>query len=244
MSERTEKAQEKAINAPGVVLVLIGAFIAIHVYRSYLPAEADLQFLLQFAFIPARFDPAADVSSVGIMGGLAAQVWTFVSHAFVHADWVHLGVNSFWMLAFGSVVARRLRTLRFLAFSALCAAAGAAAYLLLHAGEFVFLIGASGAISGQMAGAVRFIFSRPSNVLLAGRMQPEHMRADSLVEVFRNPRALIFLGTWAGINVLFGLTGGALAGVESAIAWEAHLAGFAAGLVLFGVFDRRQLWGD
>ena len=240
MSERIEKAPEKAINAPGVVLVLIGAFVAIHVYRSYLPAEEDLQFLLQFAFIPARFDPTADVSSDAIMGGLPAQVWTFVSHAFVHADWVHLGVNSFWMLAFGSVVARRLATLRFLVFSALCAAAGAAVYLLLHGGEFVFLIGASGAISGQMAGAVRFIFSRPSNLFLAGRMQPEHMRAQSLVEVFKNPRALIFLGTWAGINVLFGLSGGALAGVDSAIAWEAHLAGFAAGLVLFGVFDRRN----
>ncbi len=240
MSERTEKAAEKAINAPAVVLLLIGAFVAIHLYRSYLPADADLQLLLQLAFIPARFDSAADIATFGIAGGRAAQVWTFITHAFLHADWVHLGVNAFWMLAFGSVVARRLGTLRFLLFSALCAAAGAAIYLLLHAQEFVFLIGASGAISGQMAGAVRFIFSRPSNLFLAGRMQPEHMRAQSLVEVFKNPRALIFLATWAGINVLFGVTGGALAGVENAIAWEAHLAGFAAGLLLFGVFDRRQ----
>ncbi len=244
MSETTEKASEKAINAPAVVLILIGVFVAIHLYRSYLPAEQDLQLLLQFAFIPARFDPPANFPADAIAGGWPAQVWTFITHAFVHADWVHLGVNSFWMLAFGSVVARRLGTLRFLLFSALCAGAGAAIYLLLHAQEFVFLIGASGAISGQMAGAVRFIFARPSNLLLAGRMQPEHMRAQSLAEVFRNPRALIFLGTWAGINVLFGVTGGALAGVDNAIAWEAHLAGFAVGLLLFGLFDRQRHWND
>ncbi len=240
MSERTEKASEKAINAPGVVLILIAVFAAIHLYRSYLPSEEDLQLLLRFAFIPARYDAPADVPVEWIVGGRGAQAWTFVSHAFLHADWLHLGVNSFWMLAFGSVLARRLGALRFLAFSIVCAAAGAGAYLLLHAQQFVFLIGASGAISGQMAGAVRFIFSRPSNLLLAGRMQPEHMQAQSLVEVFRNPRALLFLGTWAGINVLFGLTGEELAGVDNAIAWEAHLAGFAAGLLLFGLFDRWQ----
>jgi membrane associated rhomboid family serine protease len=240
MSERTEKASERAINAPNVVLILIAGFVAIHFYRSYLPAEEDLQLLLRFAFIPARFDAPADVPAEWIVGGRAAQAWSFVTHAFLHGDWLHLGVNSFWMLAFGSVVARRFGAARFLLFSTLCAVAGAGIYLLLHSQEFVFLIGASCAISGQMAGAVRFIFARPANLLLAGRMQPEHMRAQSLVEVFRNPRALVFLATWAGINVLFGLTGEELAGVDNVIAWEAHLAGFAAGLLLFGIFDRRR----
>ena len=44
-----------------------------------------------------------------------------MSHALLHADWLHLGVNSFWLLAFGSVVARRLGTTSSFWFSALFA---------------------------------------------------------------------------------------------------------------------------
>ena len=46
------------------------------------------------------------------------------------------------------------------------------------------------------------------------------------------------IGAWVGINLLAGLIG--LGGVDAggAIAWEAHLGGFIAGLLLFGVFDR------
>lgn len=232
---------QKAINAPNVVLLLIAAFVGIHLYRMSLPDGEDLRLLVRFAFIPARYDLSGNAPPELMADGLGAQVWSFVTHAFLHGDWVHLGVNSFWMLAFGSVVARRLGVLRFLCFSLICAAAGAGAFLLLHPREVVFLIGASGAISGQMAGAVRFIFSRPSNLFQASRMQPEQMKAQSLYEVLTNPRALIFLGVWAGINVMFGLTSDPLAGAGNTVAWEAHLAGFAAGLLLFGLFDRREL---
>ena len=83
----------------------------------------------------------------------------------------------------------------------------------------------SGAISGLMAGAVRFIFSRPSNLLQASRMRPEHMRADTLFEVLRNPQAVTFLVVWAGINLLFGLNSELLPGVDSSVAWEGHLGG-------------------
>ena len=238
MSERTEKVSQPAINAPYVVLILIGCFVAVHLYRAYLPDESDLLLLLRFAFIPARYDLPVTISPEWIQGGRGAEVWTFLSHAFLHADWLHLAVNSFWMLAFGSVLARRLGTLRFLAMSAVCAVAGAALYLAMHWQGYVILIGASGAISGQMAGAVRFIFSRPSNLLQASRMRPEHMRADSLVEVFRNPRAVLFLAVWVGINLFFGLNSELLPGVDSGIAWEGHLGGFLAGLLLFGLFDR------
>jgi membrane associated rhomboid family serine protease len=54
----------------------------------------------------------------------------------------------------------------------------------------------------------------------------------------RDPRFLMFLGVWIGLNALFGLGSvsiGEAAGQE--IAWQAHIGGFLAGLLLFNAFD-------
>ena len=58
----------------------------------------------------------------------------------------------------------------------------------------------------------------------------------SVAEVFQDQRARLMIGSWVAINLLFGLF---LDRMFSAggIAWEAHLGGFAAGLLLFSWFD-------
>ena len=61
--------------------------------------------------------------------------------------------------------------------------------------------------------------------------------AQSLRFVFTDRRALIFIGAWFATNLLFGL-GSISLGLESEpIAWQAHIGGFLAGLLLFGLFD-------
>jgi len=239
MSDRTDGRQAPAINAPTVVVVTIALLVAVHFYRSTLTRGEDIALLLQFAFIPARYLSDAGLIYSDLPADLAVRAWTFVSYAFLHGDWLHLAVNSFWMQAFGSVVARRFGAVRFALFSLICAVAGVALHLALYWGEVVPVVGASAAISGQMAGAVRFIFARPSNIFQASRMRPEHMQRQSLWQVFSNPRALGFLGVWIALNLLFGVSSSLISGVESQIAWEAHLGGFFCGLLFFDLFDRR-----
>jgi membrane associated rhomboid family serine protease len=153
---------------------------------------------------------------------------------------VHLAVNSLWMLAFGSVLARRFGAWRFLAFSALAAAAGAAANLWLYWGKIIVLMGASGAISGQMAGAVRLIFADPRGLAGLGRNDLAAVRPLSLAETFRNRQALVFLAVWAGLTVVTGALNVTPSSGDQTIAWEAHAGGFLAGLLLFGLFNRRR----
>ena len=131
-----------------------------------LSEQQDIEFLLSFAFIPARYDTSVVLG--GALPGGGADVWTFVTYALIHADWTHLGVNAVWLLPFGSAVARRFGTLRFLAFFAVTAAAGAALHLATHAGEQFPMIGASAAISGTMAAAMRFAFQRGGPLGLVG----------------------------------------------------------------------------
>jgi len=61
--------------------------------------------------------------------------------------------------------------------------------------------------------------------------------AAPLKATLRDPRFLIFLGVWIGLNALFGLGTVAMPGAGQEIAWQAHIGGFLAGLLLFNVFD-------
>jgi membrane associated rhomboid family serine protease len=60
-----------------------------------------------------------------------------------------------------------------------------------------------------------------------------------LTGVLRDPRVLLFLAVWFGINILFGLGSFPMTGNEQPVAWQAHIGGFLAGLFLFSWFDRK-----
>ena len=231
--------REPLLNVPTVVAALLALFALIHVVRTYLLTESqDIEVLLAFAFIPARYDSSVLVQ--GWPGGLGADIWTFVTYSFLHANWMHFGVNAVWFLPFGSAVARRFGTLRFLAFFAVTSAAGAALHLATHAGEQFPMIGASAAISGTMAAAMRFAFQRggPLGILRSGDDDAYRVPALPLSGVLRDSRVLLFLVVWFGVNIVFGVgTFPSLTGGES-VAWQAHIGGFFAGLLLFAWFDR------
>ena len=149
---------EPVFNVPRVIAALLAVLILVHAVREFLLSdEENIEVVLLFAFIPVRYDPSA-LAPGSLPGGFAADVWTFVSYAFIHGDLLHLGVNGVWLLAFGSPIARRFGTLRFLVFFAVTAAAGAAVHLATHIGDLHPMVGASAAISGCMAAAVRFVF--------------------------------------------------------------------------------------
>lgn len=226
-------------NVPPIVTAIVAAAVLVHALRVFvLSPHEDVQVLLLFAFIPARY-AAPTIAQLQWPGGYGADIWTFVTYAFLHGDWTHLVVNLIWLLAFGSAVARRFRTLRFTALFLVTAAAGAAAHLATHAGETVVVIGASAAISGCMAAAARFMFQRgaPLGLWSGGGPRAYDIPAAPLTKAMRDPRVLIFLGVWFALNLLFGVGSFPLTDDGQSVAWEAHLGGFLAGLILFPLFD-------
>ena len=222
----------RALNIPNGVLFAGLLMFAVHVLRVSLPDEEGFALLVSLAFIPARY---AGVS--GIPGGQWSEVTSFITYMFVHGGWTHLVVNLLWMLAFGSAVAKRIGTMPFLFFSALCGIAGALVHLAFHFGEAIPVVGASAAISGQMAAALRFMFGAGARPTWLSE-DVKSMPLAGISKTLANPQFLGFLAVWVLLNLLFGLGGVQLEAGGSSIAWEAHIGGFLFGLFAIGLFDR------
>ncbi len=224
--------KQPMFNIPISVVAAALALVALHIVRVSLPADAGFTMLLALAFIPGRYaGPTPDLP-----GGEWSDVTSFITYMFVHGDVTHLAINTVWMLAFGSAVAKRIGDFRFVTFSLLCGIAGVLVHLAVHFGELVPVVGASAAISGQMAGAIRFMFGSSRAIVPL----PQNLATVPLAgigETLTNPRFLIFLGVWVALNLLFGLGGFQLNGSGGGIAWEAHIGGFVCGLFAFGIFD-------
>jgi membrane associated rhomboid family serine protease len=236
-THHTAPMRQPILNVPTVITVLGAVMLAIHLVRVSVGIDLGIEIVALFAFIPARFDPAFLAEGV-LPGGTAANVWTFVSYAFLHGDWMHVGINLLWLLAFGSPVARRFGPVRFLAFFAVTAAAGAGLHLLTHADDLAPMIGASAAVSGCMAAAIRFMFAAEGYApWRTGSLSDSiHYPAQPLSVVMRDRRVIGFVAVWFIINLAFGI-GAPVGLVDGSVAWQAHIGGFVAGLLLFPLFD-------
>jgi membrane associated rhomboid family serine protease len=225
-------------NVPSSVVAVIALLIGIEVVISVLPEPAADWLTVALAFIPARYSGYPEP----IPGGAVACVTSFLTYALVHANLFHLAINSVWLIAFGGAITNRVGTKRFLLFSALCAVAGASAFLVTNLGRLVPMVGASGAVSGLMGGTMRFLFAAiDQGGLRALRENPQSVPVMPLQQALRDRRMLGVTAAFLFANALAVLgLGGVSAG---GIAWEAHLGGYFAGLISFGLFVPQQKFG-
>jgi membrane associated rhomboid family serine protease len=225
------RGREPAFNLPGFIVGLALVLLAVHALRVLvLSRSQDLWTVIIFAFIPARYGPAA-----GDIPVPEAAFWTPVTYSFLHGDWSHLGVNLLWLLAFGSPVARRLGPVRILALTIIASVAGAAMHLAFYAGEAVPMVGASAVVSGYMGAAARFAF-QPGKRARRGGLNVEGP-ALPLLRSFTDPRFMSFLAVWMALNLIFGSGLIPIAGEGASIAWQAHVGGFLAGILAFSLLD-------
>jgi membrane associated rhomboid family serine protease len=262
-TRRIARRREPMFNAPIVVLGLIAVLIGVYAVFNWAPVAVQDRIIRDYAFIPGRLtiaiwpdrlvdlinrvntDPAAlqqarQIRELQVLGG-GPKPWTLLTYAFLHGSWTHVLLNTIWLVAFGPPIARRFGAPGFLIFMAVTAIASALAHWALSSMDFSPLVGASGADSGLMGAATRFMF-QPGAPLGAfgsiGRPQVETVPAASLSQVFIERRSLIFILIWLGTNFIFGAGAQMLGFSDMPVAWVAHLGGFFAGLVLFPLFDR------
>jgi membrane associated rhomboid family serine protease len=165
--------------------------------------------------------------------------WTPLTHMFMHASWrqplgwLHITMNSGALIALGPAIAQRLGRdwiggLLFLAFFVVCGLAGAGAFVLLGPDQAP-VVGASGAIFGLWGAVARL--AGPGQIGLAPLFSSGVGR-QVMSAVVSN---LLVVGLGAGYGVASGT--GALG-----VAWQAHLGGFIAGMLLIQVMPARFHW--
>lgn len=146
---------------------------------------------------------------------------TYVTYAFLHADWLHLLGNMAFLWVFGDNIEDALGHIRYLVFYVACAALAAAAHSFVHPDSSAPLIGASGAVAG-VVGAYLVLHPRVKLwILLLGRI-PLRLSA------------MWVLGGWIAFQFF-----NVFAATEAdSTAWWAHIGGLAAGAVLIVVLRR------
>ncbi|WP_312162889.1 rhomboid family intramembrane serine protease [Phenylobacterium sp.] len=157
--------------------------------------------------------------------GFAQGRWEILfTSMFLHGNWAHALMNGGAALAFGTPVARYFGAsprgaLIFLVFYLLCGAAAGLGYGLANPGSTTLMIGASGAVAGLVGAAAR----------LMGRETPGPYFSPSVVSMTI---------AWIAVNLLLALVGFAPGLGDAGVAWEAHIFGYLAGLLLIGPFGR------
>lgn len=232
----SDPPSEPILTLPGALTAYVALIAVIHL-RVLLPVELENWTLDVFGFIPKRYD--STLLNIPFPGGAGARVWTFVTYSLLHANLTHIGFNILWLLPFGSALARRFGAVRFFTFMAVTAVAGALAHLVTHEHAIAPMIGASASVSGAMAAAIRFAFVKGS-FLSFSRGDADaaaKVPALSLSHALRDGRVLGFLAVWFGVNIIFGVGSISIGAEGASVAWQAHIGGFLAGLMLFSLFD-------
>ena len=151
------------------------------------------------------------------------RLLTLVTALFIHANLLHLVGNGVFLLIFGVPAEQRVGAWRLLALFLVGGALANLVASLLVDGSGRVIVGASGGISA-LVGAYLVLFPRAR----LGIVLPLGL----WLEFGRAPAALL-IGLWAALQLLFTFVGPAF----GAVAWWAHLTGFALGVAMALAFQ-------
>lgn len=204
MNHGMGRPREPIFNAPWPSLALIGSLAGSFFLQAVLGADS----------VAERFGFAAQ--------DLARGDWPpLVTSLFLHGSWAHLAANCAFGLAFASPVAWRFGTdgkgaLFFFGFFLVCGVLSNLGYAAMTRDPSAVVIGASGAIAGLMGATSRLMGRGPGLARLDSRP------------------VLGMAGAWILVNLIVAAVGWSPGAGGAKIAWQAHLAGYAAGVFLLG----------
>jgi len=214
---------------PIVTWTLIAANVVIFLMGLNMADPVAEQMVMRFGVIPDVIVhghwtvPRADGGAIG------SWVTPFTS-MFLHGGWLHLGSNMLFLHVFGDNVEDVLGRGRFLLFYTLCGVGAVVGQILVEPSSMVPMIGASGAISGVLAGYLTLF---------------PHARVVTVIPIFiflhfMEVPAWIFIVLWFVLQLVQGyLSLGIIAEGSGGVAFFAHIGGFLAGLVCVRVLYRK-----
>ena len=210
----------KHIRRQWVTLILIAVNFAVWGLTAVAGEESDFTTaaVLGLGFIPSVVNNIAELEPIYV---LVPEDYTYLTYAFLHGNFLHVGSNMLFLWVFGDNVEDAMGHVRFFFFYCACAAAGAFLHAFLLPASEAPLIGASGAVAGIVAAYLMLHPRVRVWVLVLGRI-PLPLPA------------FIPLVLWIGFQYVM-----LIADPDGNVSWAAHAGGIAAGIVLV-LFLRRR----
>jgi membrane associated rhomboid family serine protease len=223
------------------------------VLQAPLDSCESLAFIYQWGAIPQELVQLEPVGVETVAGQAGAQCdfgtvdksvpASAVTAMFLHGNLWHLLMNLLFLWIFGANVEDRLGHARFLGFYLGGGVVATAAFVALNPDSTVPMVGASGAIAAVL-GAYLVCFPKarvltyvPFPLYLLALLLPGiRIRSFWLIFAIVSMPAWLLLGGWFALQLLAAQDAASGAGV----AYEAHAAGFVAGIVLILLLDRRR----
>jgi len=200
---------------PWITLGLIAVNVAIFIYQLYIGPQAAMHLYAQKGAVAAKLSGLK-------LHSIRQVLWllpTMFSSLFLHAGWVHLLGNMWFLWVFGEALEDHLGHGRYLAFFLFCGFFACIFHILAASRLEAPLIGASGAIAGVLGGYLRMLPKSPITTVVFWRLRPQISTCP----------AYVLLGLWLALQ-FYGLRQG------GAVAWMAHLGGFFIGLLTVTLF--------
>lgn len=202
---------------PIVTLGLIGVNVYVFLQQVAMSPRMLNALVDVYGVVPARF---AALLAGGPVTPAAAIIPLLIS-LFLHASWLHIIGNMWFLWIFGETVEGRLGHLPFLLFYLVCGVAAGLTHVAFNWGSKLPTIGASGAISGVLGAYLVFYPGAQILTLIPIIIFPLIVRLP----------AIIFIGLWFVLQFLGGL-GSLKLQDAGGVAFWAHVGGFVAGMLL------------
>lgn len=205
---------------------LIGVNVLVFLYQVSLGPREGQFFVYEFGAIPAVITGTEALPSYL---AVIPPRFSLFTNMFLHGGWLHLIGNMLYLWIFGDNIEAALGRIRYLAFYLICGVLASLAHVLSNPSSIIPSIGASGAISGVL-GAYLLLYPRARVLIL--------IPLGFFTRLMYIPAA-IALGFWFLLQLL---SGSMAAGRDAGgVAFWAHIGGFIAGLLLVGLFKRREV---
>lgn len=204
---------------PLITLGLIALNILVFLYTLHLGPQGALNLFFKGGAVPAKL---SQLKLLGSKQSLWLLATMFIS-LFLHAGWVHLIGNIWFLWVFGEALEDDLGHWRYLGFFLFAGFFACLFHVLASSRLSAPLIGASGAIAGVMGGYLMRLPQSPILTLVFWRLRLETIYVP----------AFVWLLIWLALQ-FYGLRQG------GAIAWMAHLGGFFTGLLSVSLFTPLQ----
>jgi membrane associated rhomboid family serine protease len=187
--------------------------IAVFIYQFSLGEAGFRNFINTYGLIPSEFVKGEDWFTA----------WTSM---FMHAGWMHLIGNMFFLYVFADNIEARIGTIKFIMFYFLGGLAAALGQTIFNIESVIPMVGASGCISACL-GAYLVMFPKNKVKLL-------------LIVFVVNVPAFLFLGFWTLQQFAAGYGSFVKTQDTGGVAYFAHIGGLILGLIAGLIFRKMK----